>query len=328
MADACRREEINMEHSVESAAELSTLAVPKHILVATDLADSEDLIPHVISQAKANGAQVTIVHAMPFDFGPIAGKAIPEAENARIERDVRLMMTGIMRALESQGITCDFVFRQGHPADVIREELARTGADRLIMATHGRGKLGQLALGSVAKELLTNADVPVFIVGPLSHTDTVHFTPTRILHLVSLNGDDQERVCFAFDVAKHYGAELTLLHVLDPDVKDVMNPDRTFKWAENALAALVTHTSELTPRARIRIEAGNTVNEVVRVSSEEKTDWIVLGVDGRFPSTRFQNSTAYKVLASAPCPILTLRHEQVKREKKVRMPERISLIVG
>ena len=90
----------------------------------------------------------------------------------------------------------------------------------------------------------------------------------------------------------------------------------------------MTHTSELTPRARIRIEAGNTVNEVVRVSSEEKTDWIVLGVDGRFPSTRFQNSTAYKVLASAPCPILTLRHEQVKREEKVRMPERISLIVG
>jgi nucleotide-binding universal stress UspA family protein len=308
-----------MKHSVESAADFSALAVPKHILVATDLADSEDLIPHVISQAKASGAHVTLVHAMPIDFGPIAGKAIPE-------RDVRFMMTGIMRALESQGITCDFVSRQGHPADVIREELARTGADRLIMATHGRGKLGQLALGSVAKELLTSADVPVFIVGPLSHTATIHFTPTRILHLVSLNGDDQKRVSFAFDVAKKYGAELTLLHVLDPDVKDVINPDRTFKWAENALAALVTYTSEMTPRVRIRVEAGNTVDEIVRVASEEKTDWIVMSVDGRF--TRFMDGTAYKVLASAPCPVLTLRHERRKGEEKVRMPERISLIIG
>src|SRR5271170_6183677 len=139
-----------------------------------------------------------------------------------------LMMTGIMRALEPQGITCNFVSRQGHAADVIREELARTGANRLIMATHGRGKLGQLALGSVAKELLASADVPVFIVGPLSHTAAVHFTPTRILHLVSLKGDYQKRVAFAFDVAKNYGAELTLLHVLDPDVEDAANPGRTF----------------------------------------------------------------------------------------------------
>lgn len=317
-----------MEHSVESTAELSALAVPKHILVATDLADSEDLIPHVISQAKACGGHVTLVHAIPFASAPIVAKAIAEPDNAEMERDVRLMMTGIMRALESQGITCDFVSRQGHAADVIREELARTGANRLIMATHGRGKLGQLALGSVAKELLTSVDVPVFIVGPQSHTDTVHFTPTRILHLASLNGDDQKRVSFAFDVAKHYGAEVTLLHVLDPDVKDAMNPERTFKWAQNALAAFVTHTSEMTPRVRTRVEAGNTVNEIVRVASQEKTDWIVLGVDGRFPSTRFLDSTAYKVLASAPCPVLTLRHGQVKSEEKVRMSERISLIIA
>jgi len=317
-----------MEHSVESTAESSALAMPKHILVATDLADSEDLIPHVISQAKAGGAHVTLVHAMPFESAPIVAKAIAEPHNTEIERDVRLVMTGMMRALESQGITCDFVSRQGHPADVIREELARTGAGRLIMATHGRGKLGQLALGSVAKELLTSTDVPVFIVGPLSHTATVHFTPIRILHLVSLSGDDQKRVPFAFDVAKNYGAELTLLHVLDPDVKDAMNPERTFKWAQNALAALVTRTSELTPRVRTRVEAGNTVDEIVRVASQEKTDWILMGVGGRFTSTRFLDSTAYKVLASAPCPVLTLRHEQRKGEDKVRMQERISLIVG
>src|SRR5277367_4818492 len=139
-----------------------------------------------------------------------------------MERDVRLMMTGIMRALESQGITCDFVSRQGHAADVIREELTRTGAGRLIMATHGRGKLGQLALGSVAKELLTSVDVPVFTVGPLSHADTIHFTPTTILHPVSLSGDYEKRVAFAFDVSKSYGAQLILLYVLDPDVKDAM----------------------------------------------------------------------------------------------------------
>src|SRR5271155_4564650 len=265
-----------MEHSVESTAELSALAVPKHILVATDLADSEDLIPHVISQAKACGGHVTLVHAIPFASAPIVAKAIAEPDNAEMERDVRLMMTGIMRALESQGITCDFVSRQGHAADVIREELARTGANRLIMATHGRGKLGQLALGSVAKELLTSVDVPVFTVGPLSHTDAVHFTPTRILHPVSLSSDYEKRVSFAFAVAKIYGARLILLHVLDPDVKDTMNPERKFKWAQNALAALVSNTSELTPRVQIRVEPGNMVDEILHVATEEKTDWIIL----------------------------------------------------
>src|SRR5277367_5999886 len=111
-----------MEHSVESTAELSALTVPKHILLATDLADSEDLIPHVIAQAKASGAHVTLVHAMPSDAKPIAAKAIPDLGNTKTERDVRFMMTGMIRALESQGISCDFVYRQGYAADVIREE--------------------------------------------------------------------------------------------------------------------------------------------------------------------------------------------------------------
>jgi nucleotide-binding universal stress UspA family protein len=317
-----------MKHSVESAFDTSVLAAPAHILVATDLADSEDLIPHVVSQAKASNAHVTLVHVMPSDAMPIAARGVPDAGNIKTEHEVRLMMTGVVRALEAQGITCDFIYKHGFAADVVREELARTGASRLIIATHGRGKLGQAALGSVAKELLSSVDVPVFTVGPLSHAATVHFRPTRILHPVSLNGDFQKRVSFAFDVARNYGAQLTLLHVLDPDVKDAINPERTFKWVENALAALVPNAFEFTSQVKTRVEFGNRVKEILRVASEEQTDWIILGVDGTFPFSRFWDSTAYKVLASAPCPVLTLRHEHRDGHRKVSEGERLSLIVG
>jgi len=41
--------------------------VPEKILVATDLADTEYLIPHAVAQARACGSALTLVHVIPQD---------------------------------------------------------------------------------------------------------------------------------------------------------------------------------------------------------------------------------------------------------------------
>lgn len=304
-----------MQKALENRFQKCTLAAPDRILVATDLIDTKYLVPHAVAQARATGAQVTLVHAIPpSDLMVIDPDAIPYVDRSKILRDARVEMLGMARQIESQGVACDTAVREGRASEVIREELGRIDATRLILGTHGRGKLGQLVLGSVAQELISRVDIPVFVVGPYAHDPVQHATPRRILHPVSLMGDYQESVDLALDIAQTYRAELTLLHVLDRDVAKNVNPQRTLEWAKNALVALVPDGTKLVPPAHTMVTTGKLAEEVLKAADHTNANWIVLGADGAYRFWPFNESAAYKVLTAANCPVLTLRHEPYRAE--------------
>ncbi len=51
----------------------------------------------------------------------------------------------------------------GHPAEVILEQLASPDIDAVVMGGHGHGALGRVLLGSVTDEVLVHASKPVLI---------------------------------------------------------------------------------------------------------------------------------------------------------------------
>lgn len=52
----------------------------------------------------------------------------------------------------------------GEPADVIAQCAKQTGADQIVMGTHGRGQIGTALLGSVAAKVIHRSPVPVLLV--------------------------------------------------------------------------------------------------------------------------------------------------------------------
>ena len=318
-----------MQYAVEACFQNRILAAPDHILVATDLTDGDYLIPHVIAQAKASNARVTLFHAIrPTDSLPQEAGAIPFVDKAKVDRDARLSLLGMAHPVQPQGISCEISVRHGYPVDAISAEINRTGATRLIMATHGRGKLAQVALGSVASELLSCVDIPIFVVGPGAQRSTRQVTPRRILHPVSLAGDFRRSVCFALDLAQTHRAELTLLHVLDPDVQRQINSERTLSWAEHALRSLIPPIQDLRFATRTQVTSGNLVESVVHTADAIAADWIVLGVDGTHPLWRFRDTAAYKVLARADCPVLTIRHSPCGARPITQESKRIAGVIA
>jgi nucleotide-binding universal stress UspA family protein len=292
-----------------------TSAAPERILVATDLTDADCLVPHAIAQAKASGARVTLVHALPAsDVVPLDGAAIPYVDKAKIVRDVRVLLLGVAQQFELQGIACETTVRDGSAGDVIREELGRINATRLIMGTHGRGKLGQLTLGSVAHDLIAKVPVPIFVVGPHARDSVQHVTPRRILHPVSLMGDYRESLHLALEIAQAYKAELTLLHVLDRNVNQNIDPERSISWAKNALNSLIPEATSPVSALHTRVVSGNLAEEILKAAVQTHADWIVLGADGGLRSWFFPESAACKMVATAPCPVLTLRHQPSQTE--------------
>jgi len=282
---------------------------PERILVATDLADSEYLIPYVVAQAKASNSHVTLLHAIvPSNSFPIEAGAVPYGDRESIDKEARALLLKMALLIEAQGIGCDVDLQHGFAADVVREALADTGATELIIGTHGRGKLGQFALGSVANELLKTVEAPIFAVGPRALSSPEHAAPRKILHPVSLDGECQKSVDFALDVAQIYGAELTLLHVMAPDATRSNGSERTLNWAKKAMLALTPQEVKFVPPIQAMASCGRLVEEILSAADKTQADWIVLGVDGDYPLWSLKDSTAYKVLAAANCPVFAIRH--------------------
>jgi nucleotide-binding universal stress UspA family protein len=64
----------------------------------------------------------------------------------------------------SPRVTIEHRLLEGDPATVIAETAAETGADLVVMGTHGRTGLTRFVMGSVAEDVLRKAPCPVLTV--------------------------------------------------------------------------------------------------------------------------------------------------------------------
>ena len=68
--------------------------------------------------------------------------------------------------LRQRGYEVTAELRDGKPGDQILAAAADYGADMIAMATHGRGGIGRLLLGSVAQHVLHRTEVPLLLIRP------------------------------------------------------------------------------------------------------------------------------------------------------------------
>lgn len=307
-----------MQKLIKSEFQKCMLAAPDRILVATDLTDLDYLVPHAIAQAKVCGAKLVFVHVLAPNKNASPGNgagsyaAHMHADPAKVIRDARLVLLGVERQVEEQGIACETKVRQGGITEAIAREIRQTDAARLIAGTHGRGKLGRLVMGSVANRLLTSVDVPVMVVGPQACKPHEHAAPRRILHPVSLMEIDHNSIRLPLNVAQTCRAELTLLHVIDPGLMECETPGRVIEWASARLRGMVPAT-DLRPTVSARVACGELAEEILKAAGQIEADLILLGWGG-YSEWSFRDSVAYKVLTAAPCPVLTYHHEPYRSQ--------------
>ena len=79
------------------------------------------------------------------------------------ERDAEEYLAPIAAALRSRGVEVAWEVRRGAAPTAILAAAKSSGADLIAMSTHGRSGLGRLLFGSVAEQVLRQADVPVFL---------------------------------------------------------------------------------------------------------------------------------------------------------------------
>lgn len=284
------------------------IAAPGKIVVATDLTDTDYLLPHAIAQARASQASLVLVHAvLPHESMPVETGAVPFYDPLRMDRDARLMLDGIARDIRGQGIDCVPAVRHGFVPDVVAEVVRNLGAGRLILGTHGRRGLKKLVLGSVARQLLETVDVPVCTVGPRAHKKSSE-APATILHPVSLAGLHESSAMLSISLGRQFGAQVTLLHVIMPGPAVTRDPEGATRAAIAELEKLVPATARAWTKVQAKVAQGNVVQEILAAAQQTQAGLIVLGVHA--PAHSWLPGTepaAYRILVSAPCPVISLK---------------------
>jgi nucleotide-binding universal stress UspA family protein len=85
-----------------------------------------------------------------------------DATREAIEADMR----AAAGRLEARGYEVEWSMLEGNPGDKILEAARACNASMIAMATHGRGGLGRLLLGSVAQRVLNRATAPLLLIRP------------------------------------------------------------------------------------------------------------------------------------------------------------------
>ncbi|MFN3377253.1 MAG: universal stress protein [Burkholderiaceae bacterium] len=141
----------------------------KHILVPVDGSPTSKLaVSKAAELAKAFGSAVTAVYVIdPYPFtGVGADFAYGQAQYisaATAEANVALDAT--KQAMAEQGVAVTTVIGEGHAVhEGIVRALESSGADLIVMGSHGRRGLERLVLGSVTQRVLSVVHVPVLVV--------------------------------------------------------------------------------------------------------------------------------------------------------------------
>jgi len=131
------------------------------ILCPVDYSDStEPAIGLAAELAKANNAKLILLHVIEPDEKAIS---IDDSTNQRFQLRLR------DRILDRNDIEFEHVTRHGDPADVIIDYAKKHSVDRIVMGTHGLSGLISVFVGSVVKQVMSNATCPVVTVKlPLS----------------------------------------------------------------------------------------------------------------------------------------------------------------
>ena len=141
----------------------------KHILVPVDGSPTSMLaVNQAAGLAKVFGSQVTAVYVIdPYPFtGVGADFAYGQAQYlSAATADAHAALDSVKSAMEQAGIPVDTVMGEGHSVhDGIMEAAKTTGADLIVMGSHGRRGLEKQVLGSVTQRVLGDSLIPVLVV--------------------------------------------------------------------------------------------------------------------------------------------------------------------
>lgn len=143
----------------------------KRILVPVDgSSTSKAGLREAIELAKGQRASLQLVHVVDQHYIGLMGmdSAVGLSEMMEsLKRSGRSILKNAQAAADKAGVKATSVLLEtltGPAADLIVRQAKKSGADLIVLGTHGRRGVRRLVMGSDAEQVVRNAPVPVMLV--------------------------------------------------------------------------------------------------------------------------------------------------------------------
>lgn len=210
-------------------------------------------------------------------------------------------------------VTVSSETQRGDPQERILEYAAIHDIEIIVMGSHGRRRIGRLALGNVTREVVRDASIPVLVVRASDDIKKI-YPYNRIL--VPTDGSDHADVALnlGIETAAETGATLHLLSVVnvtrygsDAETNQLIDPLK-----ENARTALKTAAAKAVEEGvdiLTAVTVGTVHREISAYTETKEIDLLVMGTHGRSVDRDREliGSVTERVLRTASAPVLTVR---------------------
>lgn len=276
------------------------MALFETILVPFDLSPAaEQSVRFGRRLADRFGAALHVVHGLKLPY--YLGRH-PQMGPAQAVDDVRAHVVARMRGvLEAMGVTAVQQVGERPIEEWIDDYAASQKAPLIVMSRHGWRALSR-GLGPHARLILRNSRVPVW----LTARDVRDVN--RVVAAVDLSGHSAPLAAYAKNVARAFGAPLTLVHARPPVhetgyLQEVAwhdpLPDPAAMYAEEraALAALAAATAEPDFPVATQFLLGRTDEAIGAELLKTETELLVCGKHNRGALVRFLVGSTTEQLA-------------------------------
>jgi len=313
-----------------------------HVLLATDFSSwarrAED---YACFFAARGHARLTVISVLEFATGMDPAYPVNHQYLTERMREASVLLTESKQRIAQRGISVSTRIETGMPSEHIVGVAAAEDVDLVVLGTSGRSGLAHVLLGSTAERVICRAPCPVLAVRQAAEGPSAARTEIalkRILVPIDFFDCSLDALEYAAAVAKESGAEVTLLHVMEPvsygldfALGDAASLART---REGMLQRLDKLTAALVVAGIPTISwvrGGTPRDAILDEARRWQSDLIVMGTHGRRGMAHFINgSVAEAVLRRAHCPVLTVRspkfhpsHQRLTQKSAIMESEKL-----
>ncbi len=214
--------------------------------------------------------------------------------------------------LSMSSVTLDVAV--GKPHQVIEWTAEQLGCDLIAMGARGATGANKLMMGSTTHRVLRRSALPVLATPPVTRWKKPSRSwPGRIaIAPIDFGARDRNDALAAAIVAKELGAQVELVHVVEPIAAlpwlELDAVRRNQERERRALARLTRLSADVNGAIQgVRVEAGNPADKIAALATESRVGLVIMTRrkgQGLFGPR--QGSISYEVLRKSNTPVLAL----------------------
>ena len=285
---------------------------------------SQEALEYARHFARQNNGSVSLLHVVPTDEFHLLRRVYEPEKGGGADPDwAETISRGKLQTLAQEHLKdtrYEILTRlNSDPAAGILEAQKDTGADLVVMATHGRTGLAHLILGSVAEKVVRETTGPVFI---SRHGERLSETQSfqKILVPVDITEQSGTALSQARQIAEQYAATVYPLHIVPAADSDLLLRDMyraspqapadhvyAEKVAQQKLDELVqTYLAGVQTQTELHVsdDPGRTIIEMEKAIGADLLVMATHGFSGMFHL--LLRSLTEKMMREAGCPVLAL----------------------